>query len=759
MADEWTHEGAQPITVRASSHGGWINYRVIEARMHHSMYDAHPIHGTSSPVSSATLLLRNANDHDLTGAAPDPLSRPDNWPPADGLGMEVDVGDGRPSGWRRQLTGIVTGTSGSLSSPVVEVEVADDMKPLQRLVTSGSPTLSDAIYTRLPPHPDGDGRPIDLHLNNIWLADRVARAAGYYASARPRWQKSRLVVPMMGSILPEIGTIIAGGNREDGSPSHPRRDVTPWGLSMSLFDATYKPTSNVGLPFEIVLDLPTRKPEQDVSAPASVRLIDNDGRTLALVYNHANDLTYIQWVPGWGQDPVNLVTLPRAGASRVAMRVTSTQASLRRDIDSSATTVNHGLSLSGWSGSKVRTWAQQSSLGGITVDANPTAWDTLQAPRTARIRTRLPYAVIASWTVAPNTFEMSRYDVLCALADAECGQWWISSDGVLEFAAAGVLEAQAPAAEVTSLTDLADLRWSTSIGNMSESVRIEWRQPRVRAAHEQTIEVWRGGESGLESGDLWETWATPPDDEDWIGVDTTLHKVGTSSTAEQMRIGSVLAVEAGSKTDYDMSAWDYLTAGLIERVTQRAYKLLVSPLAGSGNIVNIKWPDGLGSARNFRRSWEGEDGFILRATTRVTWAEQRSPAHTTGATGSEGEYVHHAGRFVQREDHLAEIETWLVGELGSGLPAVTLDLRANPDLEVGQIVRVKDRARTGLTIDLLIQQIDPTWRPGDADMTISGRVTAWEIDTTIRDKAAPLPHWIQLQSGHGSTGTGGSYGD
>lgn len=735
-------DGVQPVAVSARISGAGIRARVT-ADCVHSIFDAHPAHPSDSPASSASLTIHP--EVDVTGQVPDPLSRPAGWPPRKGAAVAVDVGDGTQ--WWQQLTGTVSSLDGSWTDPALGMEVVDRLESLRRMISSGSAgsILSDAVLAWQPPLTRVSSTAWrHIGMCSTWLLDRAARVAGYYATAPLRWGTS-LSVPMMGSLAPDRGTVLSavGRGTSDGLPE---QVIAPWGMAMRRFDATYEPVWPIALPLEVVVDLPVREPGQSW---ARVHLGDLDYASgYVLTYRHDTDLVQIGTSTDGGETVSNLITLQRGGADRVAARITASTVALRRSIDAAETTVNHSAP-SGFTVDRVRAWGDP-ALGGFTLDSDQAApWSTVAAARTARIRVHP--SMMGRWSVAPHTHGMTSRDVIEAIASAECAAWWINGD-VLEYAGPRVLDEQPIAAEITSDESLVAVAWRSERGTTARTVRTRYESPAVNRRRDQSIEVWTGGSSALQEGDVWEEWATPPEDEDWLGVADGITKVGPSTTWAQMRVGNVAAMESGLLADHTSSAWDILTGAALERVTQRAYKIIAVPWASPTHVVSVRWPENLGASRNFPASWEGKDGINLRAFARITWAEQHTPARATTASSSDVlEHVHDTGRWVQSGPQRAALETWIAEQLGLDYPALTeIRVRPDPRIEQGDRVTLRDKERTGISCDVVVQSIRSAWRDGDASMVLTGRITGWSVDQSVRDRnAPPLPHWLQQQA-HGS---------
>lgn len=727
---------ATPVqAIRAIARFGYLEREVQEASVTRSMYDAHPAHPHRSPSSSAEVTVRpQGAQANAPSTSPNPLAPAGYWPPKPGNPVRVDVSDGAGL-VTTVMSGITDDVDGAYTTAEVTASVVDLVERLDRSMQGWGGTLSpaNALLGVAPPVSGSRNEPWrELGVSSIWQVDNAARRGGFQACAERRWE-SRLVVPMMGSLRPDVGGI-QSATRNDTSRSMAMVS-TPWGVTMYNAHAEYAliAPSSGGTITEMVLDLPPRRPDD---GPCCVVLRDTASDAGYYVhYSPSSDL--ITAGIQAGSDSTEVLSLPRDGRDRVAIRCTRTYLAMKRAGDSTAV-VGSGFQYrpGTWDATSVRTWSS-ASMCPIEVADDPAPWSTLDSPRTARIRGS---RASSWWTAARSTHDKTARQVLEEVADAECAAWWIDSEGVLQWAGYGVLEAQPVSETITTLDSLADCEWTLSRDSLAVTVVSSRLRPSVRVTKDYRTIFSTVSVTDLEGGDDWETIVTTPDDEDWINPDLTLTRASDSMThLGWTRVGSVAAIEQSNVDDPEVSYWDTTTGVTLEFITQRAYKWAIYALAGPKWRVNALVPE---AATRLPKSTRGRDGLILRGGARIRWVEESSSQQTGSPVG--GEYVHNFGPYVQSGASRSEVLSYVVDELGRGLPRVTARVRPRPGRQVGARVRLVDSTSTGLTLTCIVQTIRETWAEGDATQVLDCRVVSWSRDDTLTP-VTPAPHWLQVQ--------------
>lgn len=731
---EWNATPVQAISPSITL--GYLTHELDEVSVTRSIYDAHPAHPHKSPSASAEATARpKGSQRNAVSTAPAPLgSVPSEfWPPLPGLPATVAVSDG--AGLSSTLmTGVVDDVGGAFTSGAVGVSCTDLLERLDVQITPAQALLADA-----PPQTAILGFSADWRrviLSSSWAVDKAARSGGFYACAIPR-PETVLAVPMMGSMWPTGGgSVLLAGPYGEGAR---QIRATPYGVGLSNVDGTWRWTaSSTAVTTELVVDLPTRDAAHHRVATVIWDSTQDTGYYLN--YNHGSDtITAGLWDAG---TYTNLITLPRDGVSRVAMRVSRLAMRMRREGDTSDT-VADGVTSRGttaWQPDQVRANSAD-VIGGLEVAENPPAWSTLNTARTARIRPTT--AVNQSWTAAPNMYDTTARQLLEQIADAECAAWWIDNDGVFQWAGYGVLESQPIAETITTLDSLADVAWTTSRDAQARTVATSYRTCAVRRSKRPSITLSQIGTGDLEFGDIFEQIVTSDPDVDWVNPDyNVIDRAGPSTTYTFFTSnGTIAALEQTNVNDHDASYWDTATPVTLEYITQQAFKWTVNPLAGTDWRVSATVPE---AATNLPKRLRGQPGLILRGFGLITWTDVTGAPVGTGALVGAYEYRHDFGPWVQSPSARAEIRDHIVTELGRKYPVVTATVRPRPGRREGSRVRLVDKASTGLTLTCVIQQVRETWREGDAVQEITARVTDWTRDDTVAP-VTPAPHWLQSQ--------------
>lgn len=752
----WNQSAAQRIALTSTIDGAT---RPCSVEVDHQMYDAHPTMPGTSASSSATLTIHPSSS--VTRHSPDPVTRAQPgtaalWPPANGAGVAVDVGDDVQS--FRLFTGMVDETAGAIADPTTQVDAIDATERLDVLVSSLSRGSEDpTLATRPPIRRTGGvwGNWRYPGLCTTFLVDRAARAAGFYACAPIRWE-TKLSASLMGSAMPEIGRLEECRRQSDpASTQTPSLVFTDWGLGMVDMVAHYSlstPTG-AGTPITVLMELPSRN--QTIGGVARISLSDTETYTnpsggFQLAYDHDTDEIYVGlWriaFDGTFTETKNVI--PRNGATRAAMRVRSIGGKqtliVRRDNDPTETTFTHfsGLVADGWHCAYAVLYAT-GPAGGFTVNDTPTGtmWAGVDDPRTARIRVK----EIGWMRSGRALIDMTSRQVLTECADAECASWWIDRDGVLQWAGRGVLETQNITATLSTTSSLEDLPWVRTRDTTAKQVRLEWMHPVIDIRSRPTVKLWTSsGATGLLNGDVWEDIASPDDHEDWHNIDTALTVLGADAARRHVIYGTVAGAELVS-TSGPGSGWSMfqMSWSQPERLNFHAWAFSAAASnVPAGSEVNLNIPDGAAGMPNY---WQGMNMPIMRGHGRTKWGDRRdSGATSTAATTGRMEYVHECSWWVQDTTRRAELRTFLKTELGRGWPQLRdVTVRPDPRIEIGDRIKLADPDRTGLTLTVIVQGIGGSWRDGDADMTLTCRIQSYSKATIA---ALPALHWLQNQT-------------
>src|SRR5699024_2932368 len=181
-------------------------------------------------------------------------------------------------------------------------------------------------------------------------------------------------------------------------------------------------------------------------------------------------------------------------------------------------------------------------------------------------------------------------DLLAQQCEAEGATYWIDETGVLRWWDLARLEAQSSVATLTSDDDIAEsgFTWSHDLSQVKSRVSVKWRDPLAEMSWRTTIDLYQGGGSTLQPGDVVEDWLTVPDDEVWIMPDLTLSRVGDSYSDFNYGIGSWYGGVAARTNNQDEDGWAQVNGSLLmtlERCTDRPVKTWVQWTGGTTGRV------------------------------------------------------------------------------------------------------------------------------------------------------------------------------
>lgn len=704
-------------TVRVTLGGAVVPaYRIRKVTLQSGMRDGHPAAETAGSWC-VEAHIEWADPKDVATDAPEPFSGA-SWLPKPGTSVVIETGDGALGQWWVQHRGEVDDTTGSIADGTAVTTTVDRIEDLDGRVTIG------AILSKQPPSSDAVGTYREVGMQSTYLVDRCLRRVqgddeGWFTTPPRTWETIGSA-PNQGSLWPEVGSLTSTGT------AGPAWYKTTYGVAPTSYSAEY---ALIGSATEPIITIAT--PSLN-SGSGTVRACDDAGNG-AYVGTAAGDLIiYGTYTASGGAVHWSV---SRGAATRAALyfrRDTLTAQTLilrlndGREFTQGAT---RGDYPTGWAATRVLVDAGAGSrLGWWMVESNKPSdpayrWAVLNHVPTARIRVSdMPW-----WTALWTRSYVTVSEELGEQVDAECAAMWLDEDGVMQWAGRTVLDTQPVAQTVTSTLDVADIRWESRRRAMARSVWITHETPRVDMGWKGylTRNLWQADNIDLGPGETEVHVVATPDDEDWLQVDSTPHKVDSwGHSQDWYNRGSIYGGTRYNEGDGEGQVWEPFIGCNINRINSTTLEVTVftDPSIPSTQRTKTIMPK---DANAFSRL--NNPALVLRGRARTKWVggERSISAGTIG----QSRYNHDAGRRVQDVDNgLGDLLTFLKGVVSSTNPTVTgLVLAHDPRRQIGDKVRVEDRHITGLWIDVLVQQRDADTE--DMTDTITGRVTAWgQID-------------------------------
>lgn len=632
----------------------------------------------------------------------------------------------------RSFTGLVDSSSGSFGEAGYSSDLIDAIDRLNRTVRF------DALHTTMPPRVDGVFRWRQIGLCSTYFTDRTLRACGYYATA-PMETGCVFSAPLMGSTWPEKGTLESSQKANGTWHLGPNFGGMPTGVGLWDVRATWSPAD-----YEKSLRWDT------------FQITFNVGRLSSQFWTKAG----IQWADG-GQ--VMLQVTPArdvlvstyAGSTMTTHRYVGSQndiwtsVSLRLNpVDGSfRVRFDNGKVVSGTIGGPAPdTWAAknwvafmdspswyvngfQVSFPGAeefkAVQHKPTA---VLTPPTSAAGPEIP-ELGASPAIPPTP----AIDLLKEQAEAELAAMWIDEDGVFRWSNREGLRDQPVRAEYTSEDSLLDVSWSVDSQATRRKVSVKYRQTATKRSFRHSILAWQGNSQELEAGDVHEEFIESGEDIDWIDVDTDLKMFGAGRHAEFNR-------GRGSWQGYQNLDKDGKWANIqgtdspwsFTQVTPGTWKYRITITSVPTGVDRVKMStreeDGL-----LAPTYRGEHLPMLRCRALVQWTNANVDASVSGPSWAQG-LEHDSSWWVQSP---AEAQA-LANEIGKALAAPTpvidsVKLLGDARLQLGDKIRVKDPALTGVCIVGIVADLKHSISAGDHTMDVKLIPTTIMTPKTLGD--------------------------
>lgn len=639
----------------------------------------------------------------------------------------------------KMFEGLVDKVSGSLSDTGVDVGLVDATDRLNRQV-------SVQPMCRIMPAPTTDGSTNELNsdLFSTYLVDNVLRQCGFHATP-PMMGYCVVSAPLMGSAWPERGRLLYAAR----GPSHtesPWWGTAPWGICATHLRADYEPDDRYDYagartltrPMEIVLmsggaqSTSCRVSAQWPSGAEVSVSVTSSGSILAQIKFPSNperqtSLSVTRDVVGYWRTA--RVRFTPTSSSKMTIEVaTNNRGFARKTGVSIPYGAEHMLM------SNVNVDIPDNYIGGVQVGFPGSASGVESAPRTAVLTPPVPFVPLVG---SPAIVSENALDLLTSWSQAECAAMWIDEDGVFQWRNRDRIASGAPVADLTSTSDLLDLSWSHDIQGAAARAVVEYKRFGVQRSKRSRIQVWQGSGQSMEPGDVFEEFATCPDDEIWINVDASpsIFQAETSKREFNRGRGTWMGYTAYDEDGAEHANGEYVGyTAEIEYVSRTTYKLTQSWL---GHV-----PSGVASIKAQTRDaggflkpqWQGFDLPVLRAQCRMTMADVRQVG-TAGGPADAPDLTHDVGWWVQEETAARSLAYWLAQQTARPRPVVDgVPVVGDPRLRIGDRVTVSDTHRSGLRITGTIIGLSSDLAAGDYGMELRLLVTrVVPIEPTLFD--------------------------
>lgn len=696
--------------------------------------------------SAATADVELTREAGVSARVGTPWSRR-TWP-GSGDPVTVDATDG--TNVHRLFTGRVDGTQSSFADGQVQVSLVDDTDNLSAQVSS-SP-----LFREMPPlSTTGEGRSRMTGLLNAHVANQAARTAGYY-NTPPMQGYCLLSAPLVGSMWPERGSL-KDSYRASGvgewSRHHPGAftDFTPGSIYMSDAHATYVPDPwNTPWGGGITEDRPLSitlgaRQRQETSSYVEcewastnyirrIRLaVTGERNIVAQLVHETTGITNVVWLGGASSGPWEYATLR---VRRMSQNVLEWQVTTDTGVVKTArtTSAETGTVLMDTLWAQARVYVPEGcGLNGIQIGytSNPTAAESFK--RTFIYRPDSPLRTL--WVV-PALNSVPAADLLNDQAEAESAAVWLDEDGILRWLGRKRMLSQPVVRELTS-SDIGDATVKMDAQDVRRKVTVSYTAWATRVTRRSSIVLHEGSQDEYVDGDYAEQIITPPSDEQWVQVDSTLRTIYGGNGVQEFNDGqgSFHGYTALTKAGDEISdARSPLTQWSFEPIGPTTWKWTFNVL---------KLPTGADRLKTITRSEDGTDlkgpyrglGLpLLRGMGVATSSDEQVSSRALGPWWAP-ELNFDVGWFIQEPGAVKDQADWLMGELAEQRPTLSgITLLGDPRLQLGDKVRVTEQVRTGLTVVGIVTDIDQGFEGGGPSMTVDLMVTQVELSGITWDE-------------------------
>ena len=684
-------------------------------------------------ITAATGTLVIAPDEDVSGRVATPWTS--RTYPQRGDRVQIWVSHGGAEA--RIFTGRVDSTSGDVSSREISVDVVDDFDKLNtefshRPIARMMPPLSTI----------GDGRQRMTGLLSSWVTDLAARQAGFYATP-PMDGYCLVSAPLQGSMWPERGDLrdsYRAGDVNGWNKFHPGAVSQSGGwITMSDLYAEYEPDQyntpyNGGITATRPLNL-TLMAGRSQATSSYVAARWAGGYTLRLSVTSARELwaqvvaadgtvTSVASITGSSADTWETATARWRPSGSVSMTVEITT-----DTGATGSGAFTPPSTSGVFSNpiqQVRVYAPAGChIAGVqasfTSSSPASSWS-----RSAQIRPSTP---LRNMNLVPALTTRPAVDLLRNQAEAEVSALWIDEDGVLQYRDRVSLLSGSVVKTLTSRRDLLGLSWSSDSQDARRKVTVKYREAAVSIARRSTLVAYEGQKEELSEGEDQEVFIEPPENEEWLMVDSTPRTILSDFNADKFNSGEgsfigftglnkggdEYAIFDGSAADYRMS---FALAG------RRVWKATLSIPKMPPGVERVITQSRAEDTSAIKKAYRSRGLPLLRCMGKGKWTDQEASPGITGPSWAT-DLTHDASWFIQYQDDAAALAAQIAEATAEPLPVIeSLPIRPDPRLQLGDKVRVDDPDITGLTIVGVICGADHSVKNGEHNMSVSLIVTS-----------------------------------
>lgn len=667
------------------------------------------------------------------------------WPES-GDPVTIDATDGVNK--HRIFTGRVDGTKSSLADAGISVGLVDDTDSLTASVSERP------LFREMPPRAtNGGGKNRQTGLLNTHVPNLAAREAGYY-NTPPMMDYCLVSAPLVGSTWPERG-VLRNSYRSTGvghwyrSQPGAYTDTTPGTIYMSDVYAVYEPDYPAweggiteSRPFSITLGArQSQATSSYVEAQWSgsnflrqMRLAVTSSRSLyAQLITEGGGTTNVVWVGAGDAGPWEYATLRvlRVGDSVLEWQVHTDTGVVKTGRTTGGQT---GTVLMGRLPDRVVVRIPEGcGLNGVQVGHSARTPPAVSFRRTFVLRPDVP---LRAMTVVPALVSEPARELLKSQSEAELASVWLDEDGVLHWLGRKRMLA-APVVKTLSSSEIADAEITMDAQDVRRRVNVRWTAWAARVAKRSTIVVHEASKDEYEVDDYAEAIISPPDDEQWVAVDSTARQVrggtniGVFNSGQGTFVGWTMLTKDGDELERGVGA---TTVEAFDSIGPDTWKWSLRVDSLPGAAVKVRTASPVEPRAGAKPVYRDIGLPLVRAMGRATSSDETTSSRALGPAWAP-ELDHDTGWFVQGKAAAQELADVLIEDLMVQRPSIRgFKVLPDPRLQLGDKIRVEEQSRTGLSVVGVISEISQPISPGNHEMTLSLMVTEVQLSGVTWDE-------------------------
>lgn len=331
--------------------------------------------------------------------------------------------------------------------------------------------------------------------------------------------------------------------------------------------------------------------------------------------------------------------------------------------------------------------------------------------------------LVNSQYVSRTQVKRNARDLLAEIGAATLTAMWIDELGVMQWAPTNLMYLGSPVRTFTTRDDIFTLGWSESLQATRRKVYADFISVALLlSSNGYTKTVFRESRGDEIATGTTEDWIEAPDDQEWIGVDTSMWRGSAVIDRFNARKGSFYqAVKELPDDTYQHIGSEYVAT--LEKITPRTFKLTHTNTFGSSILAQTS-PD----MTSARPSLRGFPMPIVRALGVAKLIDDSVTGASTGPSWAPDMNLDLGAWAIK--DHAQNVVDWLSNRLKSPIITLTdVEVDYDPRIQLGDVIMIDSPALLGMRVSAVVVGKSETHGQG-ASMRLTVRVFGTYIQHT-----------------------------